>query len=90
MSVWVIENDWTIYNITKPIPALRIELVGNNRIRLNESPQLRRIESCAVIHDPTHAIVQFALTGVGEVRAEEGRVGNRPRRAEGEIALLTC
>jgi len=30
------------------------------------------------------------LTGVAEVRAEDGRVGDGARPAEGEIALLGC
>jgi hypothetical protein len=34
--------DWIVFNIAVPIPALRTEQLGNDRIRLEEAVDIRR------------------------------------------------
>ena len=51
----VVISNRAVADIRESIPALRIGLIRDNGIRLQEPPQRGRVEARLVVHDAAHA-----------------------------------
>ena len=89
MTAWVIVSDGIIQHIPEAIEALWIRGVGDERIWLEETVNIRRIHPSLIVHDAAHAIVQFSLTGITKIGLSN-RPHSRARSAERQISLLIC
>jgi hypothetical protein len=85
MPSGIICIDRVIQHVTIPVSTLRF-YAGNDRVRLNETLEGRRVETRAVVHEAGAG--QVPLAGVGQVRGGDGGGGGSPRFAEDVNVLL--